>query len=222
MHKHAHHGPFTKNVLGLNRKQALVLCIFITLAVMTVELVYSYLANSLMLFSDGLHMLSHSSSLLISFIAILLAERLKNTKVELGAALINGIGLLVFTIYILWESWERFQEPEHIKAADTLLVALIGLATNLLTAWILGSSGADDLNTRSAFLHMLADTISSIAIIIGAVIILFTDWYLIDALLSAIVALIVGKWSVGLLKNSYLGLREKKSEENQRNQAEQN
>lgn len=195
------------NPLRLTKTQAILICIGITLIVMAIELFYSYVANSLMLFSDGLHMFSHAASLGISLSAIYIAERTQNEKVESWAAFINGIGLIVFTIYIFIESYLRLMSPEAIEVNSTFVVAIIGLVVNLFTAWILSSTGVEDLNTKSAFLHMLADTFSSVAIILGTVIIIYTDWFWIDALLSAIVAYVVGKWSIGLIRQSVKELR---------------
>ncbi len=196
-----------RNSLGLNKSQAIWLCIGITLFVMVVELFYSYVANSLMLFSDGLHMFSHAASLGISLSAIYIAERTQNDKVESWAALINGIGLIGFTIYIFIESYLRLMSPEVIEVNSTFVVAIIGLIVNLLTAWILSSTGVEDLNTKSAFLHMLADTFSSVAIILGTVVIIYTDWFWIDAILSAVVAYVVGKWSIDLISQAWKSLR---------------
>ena len=195
-----------RNSLGLSKSQAIGVCIGITLVVMVIELVYSYVANSLMLFSDGLHMFSHAASLGISLSAIYIAERTKNARVESWAAFINGIGLIGFTVYIFIESYLRLLNPEQIEVNSTFAVAIIGLVVNLLTAWILSTTGVEDLNTRSAFLHMLADTFSSLAIILGTVIIIYTDWFWIDALLSALVAYVVGKWSLDLISRSWRAL----------------
>lgn len=195
------------STLKLTKTTAIWWCIGITLVVMVLELVYSYITNSLMLFSDGLHMFSHAASLGISLSAIYIARAIHNQRVELWAALVNGVGLIFFTVYILIESWFRLIDPQVIELNTTLIVALIGLFTNLLTAYILASSGVEDLNTKSAFLHMLADTLSSVAILIGTVVILFTDWFWIDAVLSAFIALVVGKWAVGLLWQAVTRLR---------------
>ena len=161
-----------------------------------------------MLFSDGLHMFSHAASLFISFFAILLAQKWQNNRIELIAALINGIGLLGFTIYILYESYIRMLDPTTILITDTLIVAIIGLIVNILTAWLLSTAGVEDLNTKSALLHMLADTFSSVAIIVGVVIIAYTDWFIIDSILSVVVAIVVGKWAVGLIIDSIKALRQ--------------
>ncbi len=193
----------------LSKKKALIICVVITLSVMAVEIIYSYVTKSLMLFSDGLHMLSHGLSLGISLIAIIIAAK-KATKyypfgygrIEVIAALINGIGLLFFTAYIFYESALRIIDPLAINVYETLGIAILGLIVNLFTAWILYQAGLEDLNTKSAFLHLLADTFSSIAIIIGCVIINYTQWYVIDPILSIVVGVVIAKWAIGLLKEA--------------------
>ncbi len=195
--------------MQITKKQALGWSIAITLVVMVVEFVAGYLTHSLMLFSDGLHMLTHALSLGISLAAIHIAARKVSEKypyglasVEVIAALINGVGLIFFTIYIFYESALRLMNPIAINVWDTGLVACVGLAVNLLTAFILSRAGIEDLNTRSAYLHLLSDTFSSVAIIIGCVIIRYTGWMAIDPLLSIIVGLVILKWAFGLIKES--------------------
>lgn len=195
-----------KHHLKLSKTNAMLMSIAITIVVMILELIYGIVANSLMLFSDGLHMFSHAASLGISLTAIHLAKIPKFHKAESWAALFNGFGLLFFTAFILLESYYRFMSPETIETNATFFVAILGLIVNLATAVILACSGVEDLNTKSAFLHMLADTFSSVAIIVGTIIIIYTDWFWIDAILSAVVALVVGKWSIGLLRSALLDL----------------
>ncbi len=194
----------------LSKSRALVICIIITTIVMVIEFAGSLYTGSLMLYSDSLHMLSHAGSLLISYVAIQIAyiQKKKNigrkliSNPEDRAAFINGVGLIVFVGYILVESFIRLQTPTPVMCVETLIVAFIGLAVNIATAVILSTAGLEDLNTKSAFLHMLADTFSSVAIIIGAIIIQYTDWYFIDPLLSVIIAIVIAKWAMGLLVKS--------------------
>lgn len=187
------------------KEKGLIWCVIITLCVMGLEIYFGIVSNSLMLVSDGLHMLTHAASLFVSLLAIWLSKN-KHTankiRIETKAAFINGISLVIFVIYLIWESIARIQALQAIEVSNLLVVALIGLGTNLLTAFILFRAGVDDLNTRSAYLHMLADTFSSIAIVIGSITIYYTSWFVIDAILSIVVAIIIAKWSFGLVKNA--------------------
>jgi cobalt-zinc-cadmium efflux system protein len=187
---------------------------------MVVEFVGGLLFGSLMLISDAIHMLSHAAALGVSLLAVWLAHRITTSRlsfglyrVEIVAAFVNGIGLAGFSLWIVWEGIERILNPIAVQGPQLTVVALAGLAVNLTTAVILARAGLEDLNTKSAFLHMLADTFSSVAIVIGGVVISFTGWVLLDPLLSIVVAGMVARWSWGLLRDSTLILLEARPSE---------
>lgn len=201
----------------LQRRRALFLCICLTAAMMVTEFVAGLLTGSLMLVSDAIHMLSHATALGVSFLAILLAQKKTSEtlpfglyRVEILAALLNGISLAGFSLWIIYEGIMRILHPVPIFGPAMTAVALVGLAVNLTTAVILRKAGLEDLNTKSAFLHMLADTFSSVAIVMGGIIISLTNWFLVDPLLSLVVAGVVAKWSWDLLRDSTLILLEGK------------
>lgn len=200
-----------------HQRRALFLCMLLTTTMMVVEFVAGLLTGSLMLVSDAIHMLSHAIALGISFLAILLAQRGTSDelpfglyRVEILAALLNGIGLAGFSLWIMYAAGLRLLHPVAILGPAMTAVALIGLAVNLATAMILSKAGLEDLNTKSAFLHMLADTFSSVAIVVGGIIISLTGWIIVDPLLSLVVAGVVVKWSWDLLHDSILVLLERK------------
>lgn len=195
---------------NLKQKHALVVCITISVGTMIAELIASRITGSLMLYSDALHMLSHAASMFVSFLAADLALKPADKhfpngyrRVEILAAFVNGIGLAGFTLHILYTSLMRFFERQEVVGSEMIVVAIVGLLVNLVTAWILSRSGLENLNTRSAYLHLLADTFSSVMIILGGIVIYYTNWYLIDTLLSLVIAIVVGKWAYGLIRTSY-------------------
>jgi cobalt-zinc-cadmium efflux system protein len=210
---HAHHEG------GLHRPQqrrALLLSMLLTAAMMVVEFAAGLFTGSLMLISDAIHMLSHAAALGISLLAVVLAHKRTGEvfpfglyRIEILAALFNGIGLAGFSAWIVYEGVLRIIHPVPVLGPELTAVALVGLAVNLVTAAILQRAGVDDLNTRSAFMHMLADSISSVAIVAGGVVILFTGWLIVDPLLSILVALLVARWSWNLLRDSVLILLER-------------
>jgi cobalt-zinc-cadmium efflux system protein len=211
----AHHHELT--IHRPQQRRALLFCILLTAVMMIVEFAAGWLTGSLMLISDAIHMLSHASALGISLFAVLLAQRATSDelpfglyRIEILAALLNGLGLAGFSLWIMYESILRILHPVAILGSAMTAVALIGLTVNLITAVILRRSGLEDLNTKSAFLHMLADTFSSVAIVVGGLVLSFTDWVLIDPLLSLAVAGVVVKWSWDLLRTSTLILLERK------------
>jgi cobalt-zinc-cadmium efflux system protein len=112
------------------------------------------------------------------------------------AAFVNGITLILITIWILWEAYSRFQHPEHVTPTWMFVSAGVGLAMNLYLG--LGMRHEENTNVKSAVLHMLGDAVASAGVIIGGVIILFTHWYVIDPVLSVLIALLIacGAWKI--------------------------
>ena len=173
------------------------------------EVVGGILSGSLALLSDAGHMLTHSFALLVSFLAILYACRPPTREKSFGfyraeiiAALFNGITLLIITGFILWEAYKRIINPVPISETEMIIVAVIGLAVNLATAFLLWKASRSSLNIRSAFIHMIGDTASSVGVVIGAVIIYFTGFYIIDPILSILIAVLILVWSVSLIRDS--------------------
>jgi len=190
-------------------KRKLKLTMAITGAMMIAEIVGGFVTNSLALISDGGHMFTHFFALLISFSAILCAnrERCRHRtfgyyRVEILSALFNSLFLFGATAWILIEGIKRILHPAPVLSLQMLSIAVIGLVVNLISAWILHGAGKDDLNVKSAFLHMWADALSSVAIILGAVVIYFTRWNILDPLLSVVIALLILGWGWQLFKDS--------------------
>ena len=201
---------------SLTKERALTIAITVTIIAMVIEFLASVMTGSLMLFSDALHMLSHASSLGVTFLAMVLAKRKvgKNFpfgfyRIEILAALFNGFTLLLFSGYVIYEAGIRIYNPIAVDSFETILVAIFGLIVNLLTAFILSKANLEDLNTRSAFMHLLADTFSSVTIVVGGIIIYYSNWFIIDAILSVVVAIVILKWSWGLLRDASLVLMER-------------
>jgi cobalt-zinc-cadmium efflux system protein len=123
-------------------------------------------------------------------------------RAEIIAALFNGITLLVITGFILWEAYRRILNPTPISEIEMIIVAVIGLIVNVATALILWKASRESLNVRSAFIHMIGDTASSIGVVIGAVIIYFTGFYIIDPIISILIAALILVWSITLIRDS--------------------
>jgi len=190
-------------------RRRLLLTMSLTGATMVVEVIGGVLTGSLALLSDAGHMLTHFFALLVSFIAIKLAALPTRPsrsfglyRVEVLAALLNGLTLLFITAAIFYEAVGRLLHPSLIKELPMFLVAILGLGVNLASAFILLDVGKSDLNVRSAFLHMVGDTASSVGIVVGAILIYFTGWYVIDPLLSMMIAVVILVWSWNLLRDS--------------------
>jgi len=207
-HHHEHEHGHSHDHRGTDKK-VLKWALSITLITMFLEFFYGFLSNSLALISDAIHMFTHSFALIISLIAIILASKkapLSKTfgfyRTEVLAAFINGITIVLSIIWILYEAVERFLNPQTIDIKTAMIVAIIGLVINIITGVILMQGDKNNINLKSAFVHMLSDALSSVAIIIGYIIIYFTSWYFIDVILAVIVAIVIGKWAIDILKNS--------------------
>ena len=190
-------------------KSRLRLALIITAAVMGMEVAGGLISHSLALVSDASHMLTHAFALGISLAAIVLANRpacCHRTygvyRLEILAALFNSLFLFAVTGWILFESVKRFFAPEAVLSQEMFAIAMIGLVANLATAWLLHGASHADMNVRSAFLHMLADTVSSVAVLIGALVISLTGWNVIDPLLSSGIALVILAWGWDLFKDA--------------------
>lgn len=203
-HDHGHsHDHRTKD------KKLLKIALIITFITMIAEFTAGFISNSLALVSDAIHMFTHSFALVISLLAIVIASKkapISKTfgyyRAEVLAAFINGITIVLSIFWILYEAVERFLNPSTIDIKLAIIVAIIGLVVNIITGVILMQGDKENVNLKSAFVHMLSDALSSVAIIIGYVVIHFTSWYFIDVILAVLVAVVIGKWAVDILKHS--------------------
>ena len=190
-------------------KNRLVLSMIITASVMAIEVVGSVLTGSLALGSDAGHMFTHLFALAISFTAIIISckepchhRTFGYYRAEILAALFNSIFLFGVTAYIFFQGIERLLNPQPVLGFEMFLVALAGLAANGISILILRNSIRNDLNVKGAFLHMFADTASSILIIIGAIVVSLTGWYIIDPLLGIGISILIFVWAFGLMRDS--------------------
>jgi len=167
----------------------LLIVLSILALVMVAEIIGGILANSLALLSDAGHMLTDILALGLTIFAIRFAQRPPTAsktfgfyRVEILAAFFNGMLLLFISFYIFYEAYQRLVHPQEIKGLFMLVVAAIGLLANGVGITILRKSTQKSLNVKSAFLHIVGDTISSVGVILGALVILYTGWYLVDDL----------------------------------------
>jgi cobalt-zinc-cadmium efflux system protein len=174
----------------------------ITGSVMVVEVIGSILTGSLALGSDAGHMFTHLFALTISFVAIVIAckepchhRTYGFYRAEILAALFNSIFLFGVTAYIFYQGMQRLFNPQPVLGFEMLLVAMLGLAANGFSVLILRGSVRSGLNIKGAFLHMFADTASSILIIIGAIVVSLTGWYIIDPLLGIGISILIFVWA---------------------------
>lgn len=185
--------------------RALLAAALLTGGFMLVEVAGGLITGSLALLADAAHMLSDSLSLFVALGAILLAARPVSARrtygykrAEILAALFNGVLLAVVAVWIVVEAIHRLNRPVEILGGGMLVIALIGLAINVLVAWILIRSGGESLNVKAALRHVFADLAGSVGVIVAAVVILITGWEAADPVISVVISLLIAfsAWSV--------------------------
>jgi cobalt-zinc-cadmium efflux system protein len=203
-HHHIHDEPGSEN----SRKR-LAIALFLTAGYMVVEAVGGYLFNSLALLADSGHMLSDVMALGLSWLALHIGQRSPTDKhtfgfkrTEILAALMNGVALWVIVALLFYEAGRRFFHPPQVEGAGMLLVASAGLAVNFLIAALLFRSRRDNLNIRSAFIHVIADALGSAGAILAALVILATGLNWVDPLVSVLIGFLILFSSWELLKES--------------------
>ncbi|WP_277584919.1 cation diffusion facilitator family transporter [Psychrobacillus antarcticus] len=189
-HNHTH---------GANKRVLLISFLIIT-SYMIVEVIGGFMTNSLALLSDAGHMLSDAVSLGIALLAFTFSEKAANAsktygykRFEILAAVFNGVTLILIALYIFYEAFQRFTNPPAVATTGMLVISSIGLAVNILVAWIMmrGSDTKGNLNMRGAFLHVISDMLGSVGAIIAALLIIFFEWGWPDPLASVLVAVLV-------------------------------
>lgn len=209
-HGHSHsHNHFEEAREG--NKKGLIIALLITTGIMILEFFGGLITNSLALLSDSGHMLSDASSLFLSLVAIWFASRPASPnktygfyRFEILAALFNGVTLFIIAGFIVWEAYGRFFEPPTVASGTMMIIASIGLFANLISAWSLMRKGdvKNNVNLRSAYLHVLGDALGSVGAIVAGILMLLFDWYVADPIISVLVALLILKSAWGVIKHS--------------------
>ncbi|MED3561598.1 cation diffusion facilitator family transporter [Bacillus xiapuensis] len=198
-HSHGHGHGHGHSHSHINNKKALFASFLIIAGFMIVEVIGGILTNSLALLSDAGHMLSDAVSLGLSYFAIKLGERKVTQektygykRFEIIAAALNGITLIVVALFIFYEAFHRFLAPPEVQSKGMLVISVTGLVVNIIAAWILMKGDKEEnLNVRSAFLHVIGDMLGSVGAIIAALLILFFGWGIADPIASVIVAILI-------------------------------
>ncbi|MGQ9718375.1 MAG: cation diffusion facilitator family transporter [Nitrososphaerales archaeon] len=181
----------------------------LTSSFMVVEIIGSLMTNSLALMSDAFHMLSDVGGLSLCLLASFFAMRPPTPersfgyyRLEILAALLNGIILAALVAYIFFEAYKRLLNPPGVLSFEMLVIATIGLAVNLIGARILWHSSKESLNLRSAFLHVAMDSLGSVGAVLAGLIILLTGWRTADPMASVATGLIMVPSIYRLVKGS--------------------
>jgi cobalt-zinc-cadmium efflux system protein len=185
------------------QRSSLLRAILITSAWFMIELVGGLYSNSLALLADAGHMLIDLAALGLSLFAIKISalpathrKTFGYKRAEILAALANGLFLIIVALYIGYEACLRLKTPPEVKSGTMLLIAATGLAANLITAAMLYRTQRQNLNVRSAFIHVMSDTLGSIGAILAGLAMLLWQWYRADAIVSGLVSVLIlmGSW----------------------------
>jgi len=195
MEHHGHHHP---QAYGRNARGQLKRALAVTVIFLIAEFVGALYTNSLALLADSGHMLTDVAALSLSLAATWFSTRRTTPqktfgfyRVEILAALMNGVFLILISFYIFYQAWGRLNNPPEIKAGWMLIVALVGLLANISSVYMLFGSRKESLNLRGAFFHVLSDAIGSLGAVIASLVILFGGYAIADPIISAIVGVLI-------------------------------
>ena len=197
------------------------LVVFLTAVTMVVEITYGIITNSIALLADGIHMGSHVGALGLSWLAYIYIRNNKNNphfksgtnKILSLSAFSSGIILLIFALFIIVQSVERFLSPAKIAFNEAIIVAIIGFIINIISAIVLHHSEEhSDHNIKAAYLHVLADTLTSLIAIVGLILAKYLSFNHFDTVGGLIGAAVIIKWAIGLLKTTGAELLDYKSD----------
>jgi cobalt-zinc-cadmium efflux system protein len=197
---HEHHHDSSGSARG-----SLKAALFITATFLVAEFLGALYTNSLALLADSGHMLTDVAALGLSFFAIRFATRRATPRktygfyrVEILIALLNGVFLILVSLYIFYEAYHRFLNPAQVRADWMLIVASVGLLANLASAWLLFGKHHESLNIRGAFFHVLSDAIGSVGAILASLAIMFGGYAMADPMISVVVGVLI-LWSSWIL-----------------------
>ncbi len=201
-HAHTHHDA------SRSGQRALGWTLLLIFSFMVVELFGALISGSLALLADAAHTLTDSAALALAWLGFHMARRRADSarsfgyaRFEVLAGAINGLAMIVIVGFIAFEAMARIRTPQEVLPVPMIVVGCIGAAVNLV-AYRLLHTGSDHINVRGAMLHVLGDLLSSLATVVAGVVILATGWMPIDPLLSLLVAALVLKSAIGLLRHA--------------------
>jgi cobalt-zinc-cadmium efflux system protein len=201
------HGGGSTGTAAAKHANRLRWALALTGTYMIAEVVGALVTGSLALLADAAHMLTDVGGLALALLAIRFAAREATPQLTYGylrtevlSALTNAVVLLLLTVYILYEAYQRFLAPPEILSGPMLIVAAIGLVVNLISMRLLAGGSAESLNVKGAYLEVLGDMLGSVGVIFAALIIMWTGWRLADPIMGAGIGLFIVPRTWTLLK----------------------
>lgn len=207
---HHHHAGHTHAHGGSSRSRSrLRLVLVLTALYMVAEALGGWWTGSLALLADAGHMLTDVAALALALLAMWFSARPATPsktfgyyRLEILAALINGVALVLISLLIFYEAYQRLDAPPTVKSGTMTLVAAGGLAVNLLCAWLLHGDHETDLNVRGAWLHIIGDALGSVGAIAAGALMSIYGWYAADPLFSFLIGLLIVWSSWNLIRES--------------------
>ena len=198
-HDHAHHAAADpKGSASGRHSYRLGIALAMTLTYMSAEVIGGIITGSLALLADAAHMLTDAAGLGLALLAIRFAAKPATAqktygymRAEILSALANSTFLLLVTGYILYEAYTRFVSPPTVASTPMMIVAVIGLAVNLISMRILSGGSSESLNVRGAYFEVISDMLGSIGVILAALVIKFTGWTVADPIIAAAIGLFI-------------------------------
>ncbi|MGW0228465.1 cation diffusion facilitator family transporter [Actinopolymorpha singaporensis] len=208
-HGHGHGHAAARGTATGGHRRRLMLVLLFTASVLVVQVVGAIASGSLALLADAGHMAADSAGIVLSLVAVTLAQRAPTRRrtfgwqrAEILAAAANAVILFGLALYILYEAVHRLSEPPEVRSGLMLVVALVGLAANTASLLLLHRAQSDSLNLRGAYLEVLGDLLGSVAVVVAALVIALTGWQRADAVASGLVALMILPRAWGLLREA--------------------
>jgi len=187
----------------------LVVAIIINIGITIFEVIFGVLSNSLALISDAAHNLTDIGSMILGYVSEKMLAKPANDKktygykkMEFVTAFVNGLILLLVTGYVLYEGIFRLFKTPEVVSGQMFYVGLIALAGNTIATWILTRSAKENTNMQAVWLHSLQDALASLGVVLGAVIIHYTGWKIVDPIISILIALFLVKSIYHLIKRT--------------------
>ena len=208
-HKHAAHNYVYSPKGRFRYKRPLIFILTLSMVFLFVEIIAGFLTNSLALLSDAGHLFTDVGSMLLALFAMWIASFPSNSKktfgyfrMEILAALFNGVTLILIALFILFEAGKRIIQPSEVHASGMMIVAILGFIINLLGMFVLREGHHENMNLHGVFLHLMGDALGSLGAIIAGIIMALTKWYYADTIVSIFIALIIIFSSAGLVNHA--------------------
>lgn len=206
LHSHSHsHQHHHSDVKGRN----LIISILLNIVITVAQVIGGLLSGSLSLLSDALHNFSDVLSLIVSYLATVLSKKKASSnrtfgykRAEIIAAFVNSSTLIIVAIILIKEAVERFINPQEIASELVIWLSLLGILANGLSVLLLKKDAENNMNMKSAYLHLLTDMMASVAVLIGGILMKYYETYWIDPLLTVLIALYLIYMGYDLLKAS--------------------